>query len=53
MKADCPKLKKRSFPNKRKKKNLLSTWEDIDNSDNSDESDAEVANISLMANNEQ
>ena len=44
MKADCPKLKKRSFPNKRKKKNLLATWEDMDSSDNSDESDREIAN---------
>ena len=50
MKADCPKLKKRSFPNRRKKKNLLATWTD---EDNTDESDAEVANICLMANNGQ
>ena len=53
MKADCPKLKKRSFPNRRKKKNLLATWEDEDSSDSTDRSDAEVANICLMANDDQ
>ena len=53
MKADCPKLKKRSFLNRRKKKNLLATCEDEDSFDNTDESDAEGANICLMANNDQ
>ena len=53
MKSDCPKLKKRSFPNRRKKKNLLATWEDEDSSDNTDESDTEIANICLMANDQQ
>ena len=53
MKADCPKLKKRSFPNKRKKKNLLTTWEDMDSFENSGELDAEMANICLMVNDQQ
>jgi hypothetical protein len=50
MKADCPRLKRRSFPSKRKKKNLLATWEDLDSTENSDESDEEIANLFLMTN---
>ena len=52
MNEDYPKLKKRSFPNKKKKKNLLATWEDMDSSDNSDESDEEMVNICPMKNDE-
>lgn len=53
IKAECPRLKKRSFPNKKKKKNLLATWEDMDSSESSDRSNEETANICLMAKTDQ
>ncbi|GAV87563.1 LOW QUALITY PROTEIN: zf-CCHC domain-containing protein/UBN2 domain-containing protein [Cephalotus follicularis] len=47
-KSDCPKLKKNKEHSK-KKKEMMATWSDSDNSSFDEESDGEVANIAFIA----
>ncbi|GAV56542.1 LOW QUALITY PROTEIN: zf-CCHC domain-containing protein/UBN2 domain-containing protein, partial [Cephalotus follicularis] len=47
-KSDCPKLKKNKEHSK-KKKAMMATWSDSDNSSSDEECDGEVANITIMA----
>ena len=53
MKADYPKLRKRWTPSRKKKKNLMATWEDLDCDTSSSSSDKETTNICLMVRTEE
>ncbi|GAV75353.1 zf-CCHC domain-containing protein [Cephalotus follicularis] len=46
-KSDCPKLK-RNKEHSKKKKAVMATWSDSDNSSSDEESNGEVANIAFM-----
>ena len=51
-KAECPKLRKRGSPRKKKREKNLLTWEDVDSSSgnsNEETADEETATICLMA----
>ncbi|GAV69765.1 zf-CCHC domain-containing protein [Cephalotus follicularis] len=48
-KSDCPSLKKKDYEHSKKKKAMVATWDDSDESSSDEESDGEIANIAFMA----